>query len=504
MGALTTLCPERARGEARASEKAYRRGRSAGSLAGVPFVVKDLFDSADVPTQYGSPMFARHTPAADAAVVRHVREAGGIMLGKAQTHEFAWGITSVNELTGTSRNPWDRRLMSGGSSGGSAVALAAHMVPLAIGSDTGGSIRVPSAFCGTVGFKPTFGRLSTEGVWPLAPSLDHPGPMARTPADAALLLACDGGRETAPALDELERTARRGLAGRRVGVCADLHAVPLARDVQAAFDDAVRTVGELGAASWSSLCRTRTRSIPPSASSSAPRRCGPTAAGLYPSRKDEYGDDVRGRLEAAEQVTFDDYLRATATREQARASLAALFRSVDVLLTPVAAGSPVPIGASASLHGREIDFRELVMTYTVPQDLLGIPGLRRPGGLRRARRPDRRPVHGPAWDDLDVLAVAQAFFAATPELQERWPERREGDMTTGADRTLELLEAQVGRHVSEVETPVAVVDLDRLDANLSVAADLCGRARHRALAAHEDAQVARDRRCGRSSSAPAA
>ncbi len=424
LGGLTTLCPARAREEARASEKDYRQGRSAGSLAGVPFVVKDLFDSADVPTQYGSPMFAGNTPAADAAVLRNVRQAGGIMLGKAQTHEFAWGITSVNELTGTSRNPWDRRLMSGGSSGGSAVALAAHLAPLAIGSDTGGSIRVPSAFCGTVGFKPTFGRLSTDGVWPLAPSLDHPGPMTRTPADGALLLSAMEGADGRQALDALERTARRGLAGRTVGVCPDLHRVPLAPDIQAAFDAAVRTVGDLGARVVEISLLDAPAIYPTfgviqrAEALSTHRR-----AGLFPNRKDRYGDDVRGRLEAAQQVDLDDYLQATARRERLRSSFAAIFERVDVLLTPVAAGSPAAIGADrVTHHGQEIEFRELVMTYTVPQDLFGVPACAVRAGFDELGIPTGVQFTGPYWSDLDVLGVAQAFYAATPELQERWPD----------------------------------------------------------------------------------
>ncbi len=347
-----------------------------------------------------------------------------ILLGKAQTHEFAWGITSVNELTGTSRNPWDRRLMSGGSSGGSAVALAAHLVPLAIGSDTGGSIRVPSGFCGTVGFKPTFGRLSTDGIWPLAPSLDHPGPMARTPADAALLLcAMERDANAARVRDELERTASRGMAGRTVGVCPDLHTVPLTPTVQAAFDAAVRTVAELGA-------RVVEVSLPDADAiyptfgviQRAEALRTHRTAGLYPCRRSEYGADVRGRLESAEQVTFDDYLRATARRERARSSFAALLREVDVLLTPVAAGPPAAIGADRVMHlGQEVEFRELVMSYTVPQDLVGIPACAVRAGVDALGVPIGVQFSGSWWSDLDVLAIAQAFFAATAELQARWP-----------------------------------------------------------------------------------
>jgi Asp-tRNA(Asn)/Glu-tRNA(Gln) amidotransferase A subunit family amidase len=188
LGAFTTLCLERAREEAALAEAAYARSADAGPLAGVPIGVKDLFDTAGVRTTYGSPMFSDHVPANDAEAVRRARAAGAVLVGKTQTHEFAWGISSVNELIGTCRNPWAPDRISGGSSGGSAVALAARLVPLALGSHTGGSIRVPSSFCGTVGLKPTYGRISAMGVYPLARSLDHPGPMARTP-DVALLFS---------------------------------------------------------------------------------------------------------------------------------------------------------------------------------------------------------------------------------------------------------------------------------------------------------------------------
>ena len=220
LGAFTTLCLERTRDEAVAAEAAYRSGASVRPLEGVPFGVKDLFDTAGVRTTYGSPMFSDHVPEQDAETVRRVRAAGAILIGKTQTHEFAWGITSVNELMGTSHNPWATDRISGGSSGGSAVALAAGLVPLALGSDTGGSIRVPSSFCGTVGLKPTYGRVSLDGIFPLASSLDHPGPMTRNPADAALLFGV--------LVDEAPAAAPRdGLRGVRVGLCPDMHLTPL-------------------------------------------------------------------------------------------------------------------------------------------------------------------------------------------------------------------------------------------------------------------------------------
>jgi len=419
LGAFTTLCAERARDEARASERAWASGAEQGPLAGVPFAVKDLFDTADLRTTYGSPMFAANVPRTDAAAVRQVRKAGGVLLGKTQTHEFAWGISSVNELMGTSRNPWSPERVSGGSSGGSAVALAAGLVPLAIGSDTGGSIRVPSAFCGTTGHKPTYGRVSTDGVWPLAPSLDHPGPMARTPADAALLQAALDDRVYATAVGP---SAAR-LEGVRVGVSRDLHLVPLAADVQAALDDCVRLAGELGAQVME-VPFARAHLIHPTfvAVQGAEALETHRRAHLYPARAAEYGADVRGRLERAADLKPSDYLAATADRERLRSAAAALFERVDLLLTPVAARSPLAIGEESVLHaGAELDLRRLVMPYTVLQDLLGLPACTVRAGFDELGIPVGVQFTAPPWGDARTLGAAQALFDATPELQARRP-----------------------------------------------------------------------------------
>jgi aspartyl-tRNA(Asn)/glutamyl-tRNA(Gln) amidotransferase subunit A len=430
LGAFTTLCLERAAEEARAAEALYSRGETAGALAGVPFGVKDLFDSEGVRTTYGSPMFDGHVPAADAEAVRRARDAGAILIGKTQTHEFAWGITSVNLLMGTSRNPWDPARMSGGSSGGSAVALAALLVPLALGSDTGGSIRVPSGYCGTVGLKPTWGRISAAGVFPLARSLDHPGPMTRTPADAALLLGAIAGRdERDPATQDaprgdLDAALAAGLAGLRVGLCPDLHLVPLAPDIDSAFKAATETVehlgGELVEVGFPGAERLyETFGV----IQRAEALFSHTQAGLFPSRRDEYGQDVLGRLELATKVELREYLAASAERQRARAVFEDVFREVDVLLTPVAAASPLPIGEERTTHlGTEREFREIVMSYTVPQDLTGLPACTVRIGFDQLGIPVAAQFTGPPWAEARVLGTAHAVFEATPEIQQRWPD----------------------------------------------------------------------------------
>ena len=420
--AFTALCVDRAREEALAAERAFRAGGDERPLLGVPFGVKDLFDTEGVRTAYGSPIFADQVPAVDATAVRRAREAGAILLGKTQTHEFAWGITSVNELTGTSRNPWAPDRISGGSSGGSAVALAAQLVPLALGSDTGGSIRVPAALCGTVGLKPTFGRVSAAGVMPLARSLDHPGPMARTPTDAALLLAAIAGVDAGDAATadvplgdaaELER----GVGGLRVGLCEDLHLVPLTPEAARALDDTVAVLRGLGAEIVEVAMPEATVAHPTFVTTQRAEALHThVERGLYPVNAASYGEDVRARLEAATHLTVRDYLAAAAERQRLRAAFARVFADVDLLLTPVAAG-PAPLIAEV---GEE--FRDLVMPYTVPQDLTGLPACAVRAGFDTLGLPIGVQLTGPAWCELRVLGAAQALWAATPDVQDVWPD----------------------------------------------------------------------------------
>jgi len=428
LGAFLSLCVDRAREEAATAEAAYRRGEAAGALVGVPIGVKDLFDTAGLRTTYGSPMFADHVPASDAAAVRRAREAGAIVIGKTQTHEFAWGITSVNRLMGTSRNPWDRERISGGSSGGSAVALAAHLVPLALASDTGGSIRAPSGFCGIVGLKPTYGRVSADGIFPLARSLDHPGAMARTPSDVKLLFEAIADPGRAAIGDAARHDGFAGLAGARIGLCPDLHLVALAPAVQRAFDAAAAAAERLGAA-LVEVALPEAHGVYETFGviQRAEALRTHVEAGLFPARRGEYGEDVRGRLELAQSGKPDDYLRATVARERLRAGFAAVLAEVDLVLTPVCAGAPPLIGDDRVAHlGGELEFRELVLSYTVPQDLTGLPTCTFRAGFDELGIPIGVQLTGPPWSERRILAAVQALFDETAEVQSRWPCLRAG------------------------------------------------------------------------------
>ncbi len=428
VGGFTVLCLERAREEALASAAAWDRG-TARVLEGIPFGVKDMFDSEGVRTAYGSSMFDSHVPSRDAEVVRRARASGAILVGKTQTHEFAWGITSVNERMGSAHNPWALDRVSGGSSGGSAAVLAADQVPLTIGSDTGGSIRIPAAFCGIVGLKPTYGRISGRGGWPLAASLDHPGPMARTPADAALLLEVLAGVDpadpatTEAALGDVRGELLRELGGLTVGLCPDLHLVPLAPDVRAVYDATLRVL-EAAGARFAEVTLPEAALIYPAFGIIQRAEALDThrRAGLYPARRDEYGADVRGRLDAATEVTLEEFLVASADRRCVRAAFCRLFGACDVLLTPVSAGSPLPIGDETVVHeGEKVTFRELVMSYTTPQDLVGLPACAVRAGFDALGIPVGVQFTAAPWHEARTLRAAQCLFDATPEVQSRRP-----------------------------------------------------------------------------------
>jgi aspartyl-tRNA(Asn)/glutamyl-tRNA(Gln) amidotransferase subunit A len=375
-GAFWALCLDRAAEEARNAEARWADG-TARPLEGVPLAVKDIFDTAGVETTYGSAMFRGHVPERDAAAVRIAREAGAIVVGKTATHEFAWGFSSINDAMGTVRNPRDPERVAGGSSGGSGAALAAGLVPLALGSDTGGSIRVPSAFCGVHGLKPTFGRISLDGVWPLARTLDHAGPMARSIPDLRLLY-------------EILARPLEIVAVLKVGICPDLHLVALEPHIEAALQDAAEGAVEV-AFPEAPLILDAFRVVQLAEGHDTHRR-----AGLFPERADEYGADVRGRIELGGEVTLPELLDAVARREAVRAAFTRVFDEVDVLITPAVPCAPPLIEEERATEG----LRAKVAPCTTPQDFAGLPACVLPNGLQ---------VTGPPGGEAKVLSAAAAL-----------------------------------------------------------------------------------------------
>jgi aspartyl-tRNA(Asn)/glutamyl-tRNA(Gln) amidotransferase subunit A len=431
VNAFYVLSPERALAEARRCEADFMHDRAGGSLHGIPFAAKDLFDSKDLRTTYGSRIFAQHMPNRDAAAVRRLKEAGAILLGKTATHEFAWGITTSNPHFGATRNPWQTNLVPGGSSGGSGVALAMGMVPAALGTDTGGSIRIPASFCGVVGLKPTFQRISAEGVFPLAASLDHPGPMARTVEDAAMLLNVLAGREPGDAssarqpVPDYTDGLNRGISGLRIGQCPDLHLLPLNSQIQHVFDESIRLLADLGAAIVEV-------SLPTAPHIEAAYRVLQLAEAyhvhhhqrqLFPARASLYGADVAERLRQAASIDLAAYIEARAVQLRVTSELEEILsRDVDVLVTPVTAVPPPPIGSDTVFAGgKEVPFRSAVLPYTTPQDLAGLPACAFRAGFDDSGLPVGLQVTGRPWDEHTVLRVSNAFYQATASIQQQWP-----------------------------------------------------------------------------------
>ncbi|HEV8384427.1 MAG TPA: amidase, partial [Candidatus Acidoferrales bacterium] len=254
LNAYVTVCADWARVEAQRAEKEILRGRWRGPLHGIPVALKDNIATQGVRTTAGSKILAENIPDADATVVERLRRAGAVLVGKTNLHEFAYGVTTENPHFGATRNPWDTTRIPGGSSGGSAAALAAGMCFASVGTDTGGSIRIPASLCGVTGLKPSYGRVSAYGTVALSPTLDHVGPLARTVADAAIVLGVISGRDSRdattlalPALrlpEELHKLPRRV----RLGLPRDYYFDRLDEEVRNSVLTAVKHFEQRGAA----------------------------------------------------------------------------------------------------------------------------------------------------------------------------------------------------------------------------------------------------------------
>jgi aspartyl-tRNA(Asn)/glutamyl-tRNA(Gln) amidotransferase subunit A len=419
VNAYLTVLADAALREARAAEAEIRAGRYRGPLHGIPIAHKDLYYTRGVVTTAGSKILADFVPTEDAAAVERLRAAGTVLLGKTQMHEFAYGGTNDNEHYGPTRNPWHLERIPGGSSGGSAAALAAGMCLGATGSDTAGSIRIPAHACGTTGIKPTYGRVSLYGVVPMAWSLDHPGPLARTAHDAALLLQAMAGHDPRdPASDDrpvpdFSFELDLGVRGLRLGIPRNYFTEEVAPDVDAAYRAAIRTLQDLGATvedvEIPSLAATLAVQFAIGAS-----ECAAYHAEWLRTRPDDYGADVRARLEAGQLVPAVDYLKAQRYRAVIRAEQRAVLQRVDVLVTPTLPIPAPPIGmATATLGGRTVPVSPQLIRFTAPFDQSGFPAASVPCGFDGDGLPIGLQIAGRPWAEATVLRVAHAYQQAT-------------------------------------------------------------------------------------------
>jgi aspartyl-tRNA(Asn)/glutamyl-tRNA(Gln) amidotransferase subunit A len=417
LNAFVTVTADRALADARRAEREIAAGRRRGPLQGVPLALKDIFATAGVRTTCGSRVLRDWVPAEDATVVRRLREAGAVILGKLNMSEFAYG--AIHPDYGPPRNPWNLDRFTGGSSSGSAAAVAAGLCFGATGTDTGGSIRIPAAYCGIVGFKPTYGLVSRAGVVPLAWSLDHAGPMARTVEDVALLLDAMAGFDpadptsTAAPPSEGQRGTQAPLDAwvhavrpLRVGMASEFFGEKTAPDVAACVREALRVLHPLVAgveeiavplleemmAAWWTICLAE-------ASAYHQQTLG--------GRAQDFGPIVRERLRAGLAIPAVQYLQAQRLRRAAVLEFDTLLARVDLLVLPATFAEAPPIAATDAFHSSDQLLRRIAPT--APFNLLGLPAVSVPCGFTDSGLPVGLQIVGRHGADRLVLAAAHVY-----------------------------------------------------------------------------------------------
>jgi aspartyl-tRNA(Asn)/glutamyl-tRNA(Gln) amidotransferase subunit A len=419
--AYITVCADAAMEAARAAEAALMSGGPVGPLHGVPYALKDLYDTAGVRTTGGSRIFAERVPAADATVARRLTQAGGILLGKLNMVEFAYGPEGLNAHYGHPRNPWDPGVhrMAGGSSSGSGVAVAAGLAPGALGSDTGGSIRIPASLCGITGLKPTYGRVSRAGVLPLAWSMDHVGPMTRTAADCALMLGAIAGYDPAdastsvlPVPDYLAALTGE-VEGLRVGLLRSFFLDGATPEVRTAVEAAARTLAGAGAIVDEVSLET-VKHVPAASLAVVGSEALAYHAEMLRTRAAEYDPDIARRLRVGAFVGGAHYVRAQQVRGLVRADVDGVLARHDLLLAPA-----TPITAPAvderqtTLGDGPSDVRSALIRFTRPFNVSGHPACAVPCGFTAGGLPIGLQLVGRPFDEATVLRAADGFQRLT-------------------------------------------------------------------------------------------
>ncbi len=423
LNAFITVTAESALAEAHAAETEIARGEWRGPLHGIPVALKDLIDTAGTRTTAASALYQNRVPTEDAEVVRRLRRAGAVLLGKNNLHEFAYGGSSLVSLFGEIRNPRNVAHIAGGSSGGSAAAVAAGLCYAAIGTDTAGSVREPAALCGCVGIKPTYGRVSCRGVIPLAWSLDHVGPLAATVGDAAAVLQAIAGYDAldvnsvdVPVADYVSSSSSaqgEGTKTLRVGISWDYFYNDLDDEVRAAVDEALAVIKTLVAEFREIEIAIPTDRVVQNAESYA------VHADHVERTPELYQPETLRRIRFGENISAAEYIRSRRELDIERRRAHDLFAEVDLLVTPT---TPIPAPAIAELKKNSEALRpaELVLLRnTRPFNVWGLPAISVPCGFTKSGLPIGLQIAGPRWREDLVLRLAQAYEAAT-----EWHARR--------------------------------------------------------------------------------
>jgi aspartyl-tRNA(Asn)/glutamyl-tRNA(Gln) amidotransferase subunit A len=425
LNAYLTLTPEVALAQAKRADlelfgpRKSRRDR--GPLHGIPISLKDNISTAGIRTTAGSRILKTLVPENDAAVVTLLKEAGAVLLGKTHMHEFAYGTTSNNPHYGPARNPWNLDCIPGGSSGGSAAALAAGLCFGSIGTDTGGSIRIPASLCGVAGFKPTRGNVSNEGVIPLSSSLDCTGPLARSARDAAILLRSISRPQVFPRGTWSAAKILRKPRTIRLGLPKEFFFDVLAEEVASGFDTAICNFRKLGA-------QIREVSIPLlNDTEDAGNKIAWAEAthyhrlsGYFPAHSAEYGEDVRSRLEIGDGVTAVAYLQAFEQRKRFIQQLLEKMdeAGVDALAVPTTPVAARPIDEEKiQVGGKLYPNRAILLRLNRPANLAGVPAISIPCGTTSTGLPIGLQLIGRHATDLLLLQIAHFYETAHPNLR---------------------------------------------------------------------------------------
>jgi aspartyl-tRNA(Asn)/glutamyl-tRNA(Gln) amidotransferase subunit A len=412
---FVTITAERALEEASRAEGEILAGRYKGPLHGVPVALKDIINTEGVRTTMGSALYAGHVPDHSATVARKLEEAGSILIGKTNTHEFAYGPTGDRSHFGPSRNPHDTRRITGGSSGGSGAAIAANLCYGALGSDTGGSIRIPAALCGGVGMKPTFGRVSKMGVFPLSWSLDHVGPITRTVEDNALMLNALAGHDSEDLYsvdlppEDFTRDLERGLQRAGIGIPTSFYTEHVDEEVEARLRQAADVFVSLGS-------EVREVEIPNLWDTLRAQRLvlAAEAYAVHEERlenePEKFGEEARERLMEGARPRAYRYANARRRGMLATEEFARALHGVDAILTPT-----LPI-AAPEIGQREInigDYEETVRSaltrFTGPTDLTGHPSLSVPCGTTASGLPVGLQLIGRHFEEATLYRFAHAY-----------------------------------------------------------------------------------------------
>jgi aspartyl-tRNA(Asn)/glutamyl-tRNA(Gln) amidotransferase subunit A len=420
LNAFITVTAESALAEARKAEEEIGRGEWRGALHGVPVALKDLIDTAGVRTTAGSALYKDRIPNEDAEVVRRLRQAGAVIVGKNNLHEFAYGGSSLISHFGDSHNPWDVGRIAGGSSGASAAAVVAGLAYAAIGTDTAGSIREPAALCGCVGLKATYGRVSARGVIPLSTSLDHVGPLTPTVEDAAIVLQAIAGYDAAdlasadvPVADYVSATAE-GVKGLRVGVLREYFFEDLDGEVASAMEHALAGIRSLGV----ELREVRLE-VPTDRALQMAESYAQHAESVARSPELYQAETVR-RIQSGEKVTAVEYIQRLRELATGRRNIGRVFAEVDVLVTPT---MPMPAPSIAELRVDPGALRPAELRLLRNMRLFnvwGLPAISVPCGFAQSGMPIGMQIAGPHWREDLVLRLAYAYEQATAWHKRRW------------------------------------------------------------------------------------